>query len=477
MTTSHTPKTRPAVLPALALALAATFAVAGSAVADGLIHAGWEARMQAADTGSGPHTPRTPRGSGDLQLFASLAEFQDATAGWGLVFEDFSSRAPNSASPCYEPANSDMGQPGTTFFAPVCFEPGVLAPGFSVRSNLDVGAHGHGLWVFGAGIAGLPVPVVGTQSPASTTLVDFHEGVVAVAMDAFDWQAGTPLTFVVLGAGGRHLGDFTVSGTVPSQGVFAGFISAEPVHRVEVRSLSGATQMISNLRFGGQPGGYTASGTDLHFGTAPPGGNALASVWLEQTGDLPVQMPSLPAPSAPFVALFDDCSGEMLAPGDSCEVTYSYEPHLAQSHRQELPLPLPNGAPGDISLRLTGRGVSPHLHLDGSVLAFGDLPAGQQATASVVVSNHQAVQLQVDSISPVDAPFTLIGGADACPPAPFDLEPGEACRLTYQVTVTGPQADRARVLINSNDPSTPRRLLLKLGIDDRIFSHGFEAMP
>lgn len=466
-----------AVLPALAAALAATLAMPGTAMADGSIHPAWQAGMAPADTRGGQEMPRPSRGSGDLELFANLADFQTATDGWDLAFEDFSSISPNYGAPCYEPANSDMGQPGTTFFAPVCFQPGALVPGFSVRSNLDVGDHGHGMWIFGVGIAGLPVSVVGAQSPASTTLVDFHGGVMAVAMDAFDWQAGTPLSFVVLGEGGRHLGDFTLTGTVPSQGVFAGFISPEPVHRVEVRSLSGATQMISQLRFGGQPGGYTVNRTQLHFGAVPPGGNAVASVSLEQTGDLPVQLPGLSAPAEPFVVLVDDCSGEVLAPGESCELTYSYEPVLVQSDRQELQLPLSSGAPGDSHLLLTGRGVDTHLHLDTPVLAFGDLAAGQQATASAVVANHEAVPLQVATIGAVSAPFDLVAGPDACPPAPFELESGESCRLTYQATSAGPQGQRARVLIDSNDRSSPSRLLLRLGIDDRIFSHGFEAVP
>lgn len=477
MTSIFTRNARQTVLPVLAVALVAILAVPGNAVANGLVHEGWQAGMAAADSREGAEMPRPSRGSGDLQLFANLADFQAATAGWELAYEDFSSVNSNYAAPCYEPVNSDMGQPGTTFLAPVCFNLGILAPGFSIRSNLGVGDHGHGLWIFGAGIGGLPVSVVGAQSPASTTLVDFHRGVMAVAMDAFDWQAGTPLTIDVLGEGGRHLGDFTLAGTVPSQGVFAGFISPEPVHRVEVRSLSGATQMIGNLRFGGQPGGYTVDRTQVHFGAVPPGGNALASVTLAQTGDVPVQLPALPAPASPFVLLGDDCSSQLLAPGESCELAYSYEPVLVQSHRQELRLSLPDGAAGGPALLLTGRGVSPHLHLDPPVLAFGDVPVGQQATASAVVVNHEAVQLQVAEISHVGAPFSLLKGPGACPPAPFELEPGESCSLTYQVTPVGLSEQRARVLIESNDRSSPRRLLLTLGIEDRIFSNGFEAPP
>lgn len=475
MTRIHTRTVSRTALPAWMAALAA-LAVAGTAVAGGSIHEAWQARMATANNHGWLEMPRVPRGSGDLQLFANLADFQAATAGWDLAFEDFSSVNPMSGAPCHEPANHDMGQPGTTILAPICFYLGDLVPGFSVRTNLGYGPSGPGMWTFGAGVGNLPVSVVGAQAPASTTMVDFHPAVMAVAMNAFDWQAGTPLTIEVLGEGGRHLGDFTLSAPVPYEGVFAGFISPEPVHRVEVRSQSGATQMISNLRFGGRPGGYTVDPTQVHFGAVPVAGHAQASVTLMQTGDMPVQLPVLPAPAAPFVLVGDDCSDEVLAPGESCELAYSYEPVLAQSHRQELHL-APHGAADGPALLLTGRGVSPHLHLDHPVLAFGELPAGQQATASTVLANPEAVPLQVAGISHAGAPFSLLDGPGACPPAPFELEPGGSCSLTYQVTSAGPQAQRARVLIESNDRSSPRRLLLTLGIEDRIFSNGFEVVP
>ncbi len=477
MTSIHNSNSRRGACVALALAFTASMAVAGTAAAKGSATHSWQARAQAGSgAGEAPPAPAS-RGTGNLQMFATLAEFQDATSGWDLAFEDFSSRPANSVSPCYEPVNSDLGQPGTNFLAPVCFTPGQLVPGFSLRSNLGTGAHGYGTMAFTPPTGGLTSVVVGAMSPATTTLVDFHDGAVAVAMDAFDWQAGTPLSFEVLGEGGRPLGNFTLSGTVPSLGVFAGFISPEPVYRVEVRSLSGASQMIGNLRFGGQPGGYTVNAEALHFGATAVGDSVSASVVLQQTGNLPVQLPVLPAESAPFSIIQDDCSGQLLAVGATCEVSYGYTPTLAQADRLILPLPLPNGTIGDRSLLLTGRAVAPRLQLDATVLAFGEIAVGEQATASVILANQEAVPLQVHSISAASAPFAGVVGTGACPAAPFELAPGEACSLSYQVTPAASGAQRERVLISSNDPSSPRRLLLQLGIEDRIFSHGFEAKP
>ena len=464
--------------PGLAFALSASFALAGSAVAAGPDHGSWQARFQGtpATTPAAP-AARAQRGPGDLQLFASLAEFQDATAGWDLAFEDFSFRPFNSVSPCYEPVNSDLGQPGTNFLSPVCFPPGELIRGFSIRSNLDTGAHGFGTMAFAPPTGGLNTVVVGAMSPGTVTLVDFDDGPVAVAMDAFDWQAGSPLVFHVLGKDGQPLGDFTLSGTVPAQGVFAGFISPQPVHRVEVRSLSGASQMVGNLRFGGESGGYRAVADAVHFGATAVNDNGVASMWLQQTGSLPVQLPALPAPAAPFSVLQDDCSGQMLAVGDQCQVSYGYAPTLTRADRQTLSLPPLDASGSDTPLLLTGRAVTPQLRVDTTVLAFGEVAIGQPASASVRLANYEAVALEVQSISAVSAPFTALALGDACPNPPFVLLPGEACDLGYQVTPVQPDPQRARVLISSNDPSSPRRLLLRVGIDDRLFGNGFEAVP
>lgn len=476
MTTIHSSLPRRRVPVLSTLAIAAALVAAGPASA-GERPARWQDVVNSAsDAQSGVDAgTRVSRGIGALQLFATLSEFQTATAGWALAHEDFAVRPFNSASPCYEPVNSAMGQPGTSFLSPVCFQPGTVIPGFSIRSNLDTGAHGFGTMAFSPPIGGLSMVVVGATSPGTETFVDFTDGAMAVAMQAFDWQAGSPLTFDVLGKDGRHLGDFTLTPTVPPQGVFVGLVSPDPIYRVKVRSASGASQMIGDLRFGGQPAGFAVDGVGAHFGAVPVGATSTLNVTLRQTGDLPIHMPVIPAPEAPFSVVSDDCSAQEVAVGDTCVITYAYAPSYMQAHRQLLALPTPGGGTGEDTLLLTGRAVSPRLDVDSSVLAFGEVAVGQSATASTVLANVEAVTLAVSSIDSVSAPFALVNGADACPAAPFELAPGEWCRLTWQVTPVTSQAQRARVLVTSNDPSSPRRLLLQVGVDDRLFQDGFES--
>ncbi len=420
--------------------------------------------------------PETATGGSPLQVFATYAEFQSATAHMTLTHEDFSARAMGSVSPCWEPVNSDMGQPGTAFLSPVCFEQGQLEPGFSLRSNLDVGSHGYGIMAFAAPVGGLQTNVVGAISPATTTYVDFNEGPVAVAMEAFDWQAGTPLTFVVTGRDDQLLGTFTLSGKVPSEGVFAGIVSAVPVQRVEVRSLSGATQMIGNLRFGGEPGGYRPASSALHFGAAALGSTGQVTLRIEHTGDLPVTVGALPAVAAPFALVDDGCSGETLAVGGHCDIAFGYAPTALQAHRAALAMPIINaeGEEDETVVVLTGRGASPRLETDTPVVAFGKVAVGQTANATVVLRNPEPVPLTVSAITAVVAPFAPSASPDACPATPFVLLPGEHCSLGYSITPTQDGEHRARVLVASDDPSSPRRLLLQAVSGDVLFANGFE---
>ncbi len=454
------------------IALYATAALASSGLAAQTPHQVWLDAQERAAAPTAPTPAATARGSGGLQMFPDLAAFQAATTGISLVFEDFSARPANNVSPCYEPINSDMGQPGTAFLAPTCFSPSQVVPGFSVRSDLGTGGHGFGLTYFGGQITGAGSNVVGAISPAQATFLDFHDGPVAVAMDVFDWQAGSPLSFIVRGLGGETLGDFTLTPSSPTTPVFAGFISAEPILRVEIRSAASTTQMFSNLRFGGHPGGFAVSEQALRFGPMALDDDAEASVDLLHTGDLPVTVPALPAPAAPFAVAADGCSGQVLSVGASCTMRYVYAPDLERSDRTEIGISDPTG--GETELVLSGRGVAPTLATSTEVLNFAEVEVGGSTVAAVVVSNPVAVALAVATISAPAEPFQIHTIAGQCPPTPFVLDPGQSCLLSYSFAPLSDGLHVDRVLIETNTPSSPWRLLLRGASGDEIFANDFE---
>lgn len=409
--------------------------------------------------------PAAPMGTGDLTLFPDRIAFSAATTAMDLTEEDFASRDPLSVSPCREPLNRAMGQPGTIFLAPYCFESYQLQPGLSIRSESGA-AQALNLFAFGAQTVGLGVTVVGAMGPTATRL-DFTGGPRAVAFDAYDWQAGSPLTFTVYGAGDQVIASFTRVPGKPVSPVFVGFTSPEPVRRVEVRSASGASQMVAGLAWGGT-GPRLVAGAAADFGAVALGTSASTTVTVANDGDLPVQVPTLAAPSAPFGFGDDGCSGVLLVPGEDCTVQVDYHPVLEQVDHARLAL----GDGEGVALR--GRGVAPRLEITGARLDFGAVEIGDSAQAQALLANALAVPVQVLAIPAPQPPFQRIAGANDCPATPFALAPGESCSLHYRLQPTGNGVHVGRVLIASDEPSTPRRLLLTGVSGDSIFADGFQ---
>src|SRR5690606_26695258 len=155
------------------------------------------------------------------------------------------------------------------------------------------------------------------------TRVNFTGQPAAVAMDAWDWQAGSPLTFDVYGKDGSLLTSTTVAPAAPPMPAFAGFVSDQPIRRVDVRSASGATQMISNLRFGGATGRLEAVQSQLDFGAVVAGQQHTLIAEFRNTGVAAVH-PAMLAPTAPFTSVLDGCSSQPLAPQATCEVEIAF---------------------------------------------------------------------------------------------------------------------------------------------------------
>lgn len=430
---------------------------------------GWPDRGPVPRASSAP----VPNGVNDLTLFATLAEFQAATAQIDVAFEDFSALPNNQVSPCYEPVNHQLGQPGTNLLAPVCFQPTELIPGFSIRSDLGVGQHGQTIFAFGSLTASTASNVVGAMSPGTTTIVDFLDGPIAVAMDGYDWQAGSPLTFVVYDRDDVVLGSFTMQPASPPQAVFAGFISPRPVQRVTVSGAAGAAQMIGNLRFGGTIGALELLSTDVDFGAVPLGINSTHSLVFSNVGDLPVIPPPLPAIDSPFELAANGCSGSTIQAGATCTIVFAIEPSLTGHVVRQVEW---NGAGlnGDaVEWSLRARAAAPSLAVDSQSLDFGIVASGGSAQRNVTVLNASAVTLTVSAIPISSAPFRLIGGD--CPDPDFNLEPGESCSLTIAFEPTSDANAVGRLLLASNDPSSPVRIVLTGNDNDTIFAHGFEA--
>jgi hypothetical protein len=429
----------------------------------------------------------TPAGDG-LVTYPDVAAFLAATDGMALNFEDFSAHDSFNVSPCYEPLNGDSGQPGTSFLEPVCFRPGEVIGGFDIRSDLDWTSGitnpwgpmtGPGLFFIGAN-AMSPGPasnaVGATFSAATKTLINFRDGPVAVAMDGYDIAAGSPLTFDVYAGHGVPIGSFTVPQTAPNVPAFAGFISPVPVAQVVVRSASAVSQIVGNLRFGGVAGKLAVSAQSVDIGAVAVGAAGSQSLQIENTGNTDVTVEPIAALSVPFAIESDECSATVLAAGESCAVTIGFAPAIERSYAAVLEVSSSDADAPTHAIDVRGRGVIPTLAATPSSIDFGTVPIGDSAgPIAVTLRNTTAVALGVGTIGMPGAPFAAAGGT--CAAAPFDLAPGEACTLEFSFEPQLGGVYRDRVVIESDDPSTPGEVMLRGAAGDMIFADGFDGPP
>lgn len=421
--------------------------------------------------GAAAKQAQAPAGAAGLQVFTTLAAFEAATQGADIQLETFAGRAANAVSPCHEPVNHQSGQPGTTLNPPVCYEPATLIPGFSLRTNFGSnGPNGQVMFAFGATTVGLGQHVIGAMAPASVTLVDFTGAPSAVAMNAWDWQAGSPLWFTVYGDDDVVLGTTMQAPPNPPTAVFAGFVSEVPIRRVEVASASGATQMISNLRFGGSPGRLEALQPALAFGMVAVGETRTLSAEFRNAGLTGVQ-PVLVAPAAPFAIVQDGCD-QPLAPAATCAVQVSVTGGLEQHYATSLQAYGDGGTDADAAVvALSAEVASPRLQVTAQVVLDADDASASSDPVPATVHNIAAVPVEVTAIDAPVAPLQIVGGS--CPAVPFELQPGASCSIQFVAGPGSPPAGSA--LVHSTDPSSPHHILLVARIGSGIFADGFET--
>ncbi|MET0230495.1 MAG: choice-of-anchor D domain-containing protein [Rhodanobacteraceae bacterium] len=419
---------------------------------------------------------------GSITTYSDLPAFLSATAAMTLTVENFSAHDAFNVSPCYEPVNRDAGQPATSFLAPTCFYPGDVAPGFAIRSDLDwtsgitnpwSSPTGPGLFFVGANAQGLPSNAVGaTYSAAMKTFLDFSGGPVAVSFDAYDVAAGSPVTIDVYDTAGAMVGTTTVFPASPPSAAFVGFTSTAPIARVTLHSASGVSQMLGNLHFGGRAGTLAVDAERVDFGARAIGAAASQPVGVSNEGDTDLLVASIDAPAAPFALASDACSGTTLAPGGNCTVSVGFDPGLERNYAATLAISA-NGATREIALH--ARGVLPTLSAAPASLDFGSIAPGETAgPLAITLANTTAVAVEVGTVAAPSAPFAM--NSSTCGVAPFTLAPGETCSLAFSFAPTATGAFNARVTFESNDPSSPREVVLRgRAGDDSIFADGFDS--
>ena len=191
------------------------------------------------------------------------------------------------------------------------------------------------------------------------------------------------------------------------------------------------------LQGSGAPPHLSITPTALEFGEVSTGTtSAQQSVTVTNAGAAPVTVSMTGgAPGAPFNGS-QNCQGNTLAPGASCQIFYTFSPEAAGELSATSSGTI-NGVPFDVALHGTGipPGTSPSAQflITPVGLDFGEVQVGTTSTQQIVTATN------VGSTSVV---VSMTGGA---PGAPFNgaqncqgntLAPGASCQIFYTFSPT-----------------------------------------
>jgi hypothetical protein len=97
---------------------------------------------------------------------------------------------------------------------------------------------------------GQTTTVIGSDTPADSTLVTFATPVTAFSIELYNAAGAQKITVEAFDAGDVSIG--AVSATPPSMDspVFLGVVSGNVIVRLEITAAKGSRELLDNLRFG-----------------------------------------------------------------------------------------------------------------------------------------------------------------------------------------------------------------------------------
>ncbi len=339
--------------------------------------------------------------------------------------------------------------PGTTCQVSLTFSPtvaGAHSGTLTVTSNASGSPHRVSLSGTGTAPAALLSAIslsfgnqeVGTQSAAQSVTIS-NTGNANLVISSITAPAGfaftgcSPLPFTVAAGGSCTL-------SVKFMPTAAG-------------SRTGSVQIFSNAS--GSPHSIAVSGTGTvavlsiaptpaDFGSVPAGTSSTLTLTVTNTGTAPLVV-SLVSVSGTGFAQTNNCVSAAVAPGTTCQVSLAFSPTVAGAHSGTLTVTSnASGSPHGVSL--SGTGTSFGVTLSPAPVAFGNVPVGGSASATITLQNTGTATLTVSGITVAGSLF--FAQSNTCPAS---LAPGGSCPIvvTYAPTAAGPHTGQLDVSTNA----------------------------
>lgn len=199
----------------------------------------------------------------------------------------------------------------------------------------------------------------------------------------------------------------------------------------------------------GLAGNLALSTDSLSFGEHDvAAGNLTASLVVSNTGSAPLTVDSLAVTGDAFALV--NGTTETLAVGDETAVTVAFDPATGGDANGTLTLQTDDPDRPTATVALSGTGLAPNLSVTPATVAFGNVTAGERATANLTVANTGTAALTLDTISAAGSAFTVTNTGAA------SLAPGESTQIavTFAPSVVGAYA--SNLTIATNDPAAGR---------------------
>ncbi len=166
----------------------------------------------------------------------------------------------------------------------------------------------------------------------------------------------------------------------------------------------------------------------VDFGAIEVGARAVSRrLLVENRGDAPLRIGTLPAPGAPFALAVDGCRDKSLAPGANCGIELLFRATAPGRREATLVLSTDEPGAGPRSIALAGEGKGAVIELAPRELRFDAVEIGQRSAMQplrVRNTGNAPLRLSVSPAGAGTAPFEV--DAAGCAAA---VAPGQACEL------------------------------------------------